>query len=89
MTKSSGSSMILEARARKGFFKKTKAMTNLLEKIKIFFKESWTETKKIDWPTKRETINYTLIVIGISLSVAAFLAILDFIFTKLLGRFIF
>ncbi len=81
--------MILEARARKGFFKKTKAMTNLLEKIKIFFKESWTETKKIDWPTKRETINYTLIVIGISLSVAAFLAILDFIFTKLLGRFIF
>jgi preprotein translocase subunit SecE len=44
--------------------------------------------KKVNWPTKDETIKYTLIVIGVSLAVAAFLGGLDFIFTWLLNKFI-
>jgi len=34
--------------------------------------------KKVTWPTKKETYNYTLLVIGISLAVAAFLGLLDY-----------
>jgi len=62
---------------------------NIAEKIKTFFKEVWTEGRKVDWPRRHETINYTLIVIGISFGVAAFLGIMDFIFLKILGKFIF
>jgi preprotein translocase subunit SecE len=57
-------------------------------KIIIFLKEVRLEMKKVNWPTKRETLNYTLIVIVASFAVAAFLGLLDFIFTLLLERFI-
>lgn len=61
----------------------------LFEKIKTFFKEVLVEGKKVDWPRKRQTLDYTLIVIGITFGVALFLGILDFIFVKILGKFIF
>ncbi|MCD6233120.1 preprotein translocase subunit SecE [bacterium] len=64
-------------------------MKGIFEKIKIFFKESWVEAKKIDWPTRRQTLRYTLIVVGISISVAIFLSLLDAGFTKLLKEFVF
>ena len=47
------------------------------------------EMKKVNWLTKRETIRYTLIVIGISVAVAIYLGSLDFIFTTILNRFVF
>jgi len=40
--------------------------------------------KKVTWPTKKETYNYTLLVIFISIGVALFLGFLDLIFTKAL-----
>jgi len=46
-----------------------------------YIKASAEEMKKVTWPTKKETKNYTLLVIGISLAVAAFLGALDYIFT--------
>ena len=64
-------------------------MNKIFEKIKIFFKEVFVEGKKIDWPQKKQALNYTLIVIGISVGVAFFLGVLDFVFLKVLGRFIF
>jgi len=53
-----------------------------------FLKEVKLEIKKVNWPTRQEIIKYTLIVIGISAGVAAFLGILDFIFTALLNKLI-
>jgi len=63
-------------------------MKNLLPKITTFLKEVKVELKKVNWPTKQETIKYTLIVIGVSLVVAIFLGGLDFIFTWLIDKFI-
>lgn len=60
----------------------------IFEKIKTFFKEVWVEAKKVDWPSQQQTLRYTAIVIGISVAVAAFLGIFDFIFTEILARFI-
>jgi preprotein translocase subunit SecE len=60
--------------------------SDLLKKIIIFLKEVRLEIKKVNWPTKDETFRYTLIVIGISLAVAAFLGTLDFIFTVLFNK---
>lgn len=59
-----------------------------MQKITQFIKEAKTELMKVNWPTKQQTINYTLIVIGISLAMAFFLGGLDFIFEYILKTFI-
>ena len=53
-----------------------------MNKIITYLKESVEELKKVTWPTKKETYNYTLLVIGISLAIAVFLGGLDYIFSQ-------
>lgn len=60
----------------------------LISKITTFLKEVRLEVKKVNWPTRQETIKYTLIVIVASFLVAAFLGAMDFVFTYLLNKFI-
>ncbi|MDP2855889.1 MAG: preprotein translocase subunit SecE [bacterium] len=60
----------------------------MLAKLKLFFKEVRLEFKRVNWLTKNETIQYTLIVIGMSLAVAIFLGFFDFVFSSLLNKFI-
>ncbi len=57
-------------------------------RIKTYIHESQQEFRRVNWPTRQETIKLTIVVIGISLTVAAFLGILDFIFTYLLKAFL-
>jgi preprotein translocase subunit SecE len=52
---------------------------SIISKITTYIKDSITELKKVAWPTKKETTNYTLLVIGISLALAAFIGIIDYI----------
>jgi len=51
----------------------------IINKIIIFLKEVRLEIKKVNWPTKQETLRYTLIVIGLSVVVAAYLGLIDFL----------
>jgi len=60
----------------------------MLNKIKNFLKEVKLEFKHVNWLTKKETIQYTLIVIGLSLGVAIFLGFFDFVFNFLLTKFV-
>jgi len=53
--------------------------------ITNYIKASIEEMKKVTWPTKKETYNYTLLVVGISLAVAVFLGALDYLFSWILG----
>ena len=61
---------------------------SILSKITNYLKEVKVEIKKVNMPTKQETIKYTLIVIGLSLVVAIFLGGLDFLFTFLVSKFL-
>ena len=61
---------------------------NIFINIGSFFEEVKTEMKKVNWPTKKETIKNTTAVLGISFVVAVFLGGLDFVFTKILNIFI-
>jgi preprotein translocase subunit SecE len=56
--------------------------------IRGYVRESRDELRKVVWPTRRETLNHTLLVIGISLAVAAFLGVIDFGLTSVLQTFI-
>ena len=64
-------------------------INKVLQKILSFFKEVRMEIKKINWPTKQQTIRYTIVVVGISFGVAIFLGGLDLIFNTLITKFIF
>ena len=57
-------------------------------KITTFLKEVRLEMKKVNWPSRQETIRKTLVVIGISVAIAIFLGAIDFVLTTLLNRFI-
>ena len=56
----------------------------MFKKAVKFLKESRQEFKRVNWPTREETIRYTLIVIGISVAVAVYLGLLDYVFTNIL-----
>ncbi|OGD09417.1 preprotein translocase subunit SecE [Candidatus Amesbacteria bacterium RIFOXYB1_FULL_44_23] len=49
-----------------------------------YFKDTVSELKLVTWPTRQQTINLTIIVLGISLFVGAYVGGLDFVFTNLL-----
>jgi preprotein translocase subunit SecE len=60
----------------------------IFTKIKTYLSEVALEMKKVNWPTRQETLRYTLIVMGISVGVAAYLGGLDYIFNILFRNFI-
>ncbi len=66
----------------------TNKVKNTPRKTISFLKDVQLELKKVNWPTRKETLKYTLIVIGVSAVVAAFLGGLDYIFSTLLNKFI-
>jgi preprotein translocase subunit SecE len=59
-----------------------------MDKLTQFLREAKAELLKVNWPSKGQTINYTLIVIGISIAVAIFLGGLDYFFEYLLRTFV-
>jgi preprotein translocase subunit SecE len=53
-----------------------------------YIKDTKGEMKHVSWPTKKQAVSYTLLVILISVLVAFFLGLADFSFSKLLGSII-
>jgi preprotein translocase subunit SecE len=51
--------------------------------VQRYIRETIGELKKVNWPTRQEAVNLTIVVLIVTLSMSAFLGLLDFIFTKL------
>jgi preprotein translocase subunit SecE len=60
----------------------------MFAKLINYIKATKVELKNVKWPTKKQTTNFTLLVIGVSLAVAFFLGFFDAIFTFLLKKFV-
>jgi preprotein translocase subunit SecE len=60
----------------------------ITQKINIFFKEVWVEMKRVSWLSQKDVTRYTLIVLGITIAVAAFLGGLDYLFTLVIKSFV-
>ncbi len=56
--------------------------------IKSFFSESRQEFYRVNWPSSGEPVRLTLIVIGMSIGVAAFLGLCDALFTYILSTYL-
>ena len=63
-------------------------MSNILNSIVIFLKETKVELQKTSFPTRRLTTQNTLIVIAFSLATAFFLGALDMLFSFILSKYI-
>jgi len=50
-----------------------------------YIKEVGAETKNIKWPTSKQVISYTLIVIVLSILLAIYVGALDALFARLLS----
>lgn len=56
-----------------------------MSKIGEYLKDTKGELKHVIWPTRKQTTYFTLIVIVLSVAVAYFLGLFDFIFSKGVG----
>ncbi|MFA6424411.1 MAG: preprotein translocase subunit SecE [Candidatus Magasanikbacteria bacterium] len=54
---------------------------HIMESIKTYLMGSYAEMRKVTWPTKQQTINYSLLVVGMSVGMALFFVVLDYIFS--------
>ena len=59
-----------------------------MSKIVEYLKDTKTELKHVIWPSKSQTILYTVIVVVLSFLIAYFLGIFDFIFSRGLEKLI-
>jgi preprotein translocase subunit SecE len=70
---------------------KLSKLQNFPKKIVSYFKEVKSEMAKVSWPTRKETVRYTITVIGISFVVSIFLGGLDYLFNlsvqQIINRF--
>ncbi len=55
-----------------------------MQKFIEYLKDTKAEVKHVSWPTKDQTISYTVLVIILSVTVALFLGAFDAIFRKVL-----
>jgi len=53
--------------------------------IKQYFRETIGELRKVNWPTRKEAMTLTSIVLVVIIAMSTFLGILDFIFSRLLA----
>ena len=53
----------------------------MLQRIRRYIEESWSELKKVTWPTPRQTWNLTVLVFVVSAMVGVFIFGVDAVFT--------
>ena len=53
-----------------------------MRRIRRFLDESWSELKKVSWPTRDQVRNLTVLVFAVSAAIGLFIAVWDFVFTE-------
>ncbi|MEI6528634.1 MAG: preprotein translocase subunit SecE [bacterium] len=76
-----------------GFFSKRnyiiyQLIIKIMSKLGEYLKETKGELQHVSWPTKRQAVIFTVIVIVFSLVISIYLGALDFLFTMILKLFI-
>ena len=57
-----------------------------MTRLRRYVAESWSELKKVTWPTRLQVRNLTVLVFVISAAIGVFIAGVDFIFFQLIAR---
>lgn len=59
-----------------------------MEQFINYIKDTTAELKHVSWPTNKQSIVYTVLVIVISILVAIYIGVFDFLFSKGLDWFV-
>ncbi len=59
-----------------------------MNKLTNYFKDTRSEMKHVSWPTQNQTVNFTIMVLGISIFTGLLLGLFDIIFQLGLKEFI-
>lgn len=59
-----------------------------MSKLTEYFKDTKAELKHVNWPSRRQILSSTVVIIILSVIVGYYLGVFDFIFSKLLGQVI-
>lgn len=62
---------------------KKEAVIKQPNRIQRYFRETVGELRKVSWPTRKEAVNLTVIVLIVTFGMSAFLGLLDFIYTQI------
>ncbi|HET7685000.1 MAG TPA: preprotein translocase subunit SecE [Candidatus Limnocylindria bacterium] len=54
--------------------------------LRRYLTESWSELKKVAWPSREMVIRLTLLVIAVSVAVGAYIAVLDLLLHSALDQ---
>jgi preprotein translocase subunit SecE len=55
---------------------------NIFSRLALFIRQVVVELRKVIWPTRKELINYTIVVVFFVLLMAGIIAVYDFVFTR-------
>jgi preprotein translocase SecE subunit len=58
----------------------------VLTGLRRYLVESWSELKKVAWPTRETVIRLTLLVVAVSFAVGIYIFVLDSIFNALIDQ---
>ena len=53
-----------------------------IARLVLFFRQVVAELRKVIWPTRKELINYTWVVLVFVTAMAALIGVMDFVFAK-------
>ena len=78
-----------KAEEKLNFFQKAlRFFTNLPARIARPFKNMWRELKKVTWPTRKDLLNYTLIVLAFMVFMGVVIGLLDMGSSRLIALMI-
>ncbi len=60
----------------------------MFEKVKRFLSEVAVELRKVSWPTRKETVNSTVVVIILIIILGAYLGVIDGILARIVSLII-
>ncbi|MDP3972764.1 MAG: preprotein translocase subunit SecE [Candidatus Nanopelagicales bacterium] len=55
---------------------------NVFSRLALFFRQVVAELRKVIWPTRRDLVSYTAVVVVFCVIMAGFIALCDFLFGK-------
>lgn len=65
---------------------KSKATPRKRQNVVVrYFRETVAELRKVNWPTRQEAIQLTMIVLVVIFLMSTLLGVLDFLFSRLFG----
>ncbi len=62
---------------------------NYIQRLVDYLKSARLEIRQVNWPTRKEAVQFTVLVIVISIGVSVYLGALDLIMTRIVQRLLF